>query len=79
MVSEMCSHTTYKGPCIRVTLFSFDRVMYKECGLVQPLLFYIQLYQVRMSVCMFQPAYLEANKNPPVSVVIVRFAFTVHQ
>jgi len=53
MEPAMCLHTTYKRSCIRIIMYSSDRVMYSECGLVQPFLFRIQLYQVRVSVCMF--------------------------
>jgi len=53
MESEMCLHTTYKRPCIRIILCSSDRIMYSECGLVQPFLFCIQLYQLSVSVCIF--------------------------
>jgi len=53
MESEMCLHNTYKISCIRIIMCSSDRVMYSECGLVQPFLFRIQLYQVRFSVFMF--------------------------
>jgi len=57
MESEMCLHTTYKRPCVRIIMCFSDRVMYSKCGLVQPFLFRIELYQVRVSVYMFEPAY----------------------
>jgi len=53
MESEMCLHTTYKRPCIRLIMYFSNKVMYSECDLVQPFLFHIQLYEVRVSVCMF--------------------------
>ena len=49
----MSFHTTYNSSCISIIMCSSDKVMYIECGLVQPFLFRIQLYQVRVLVCMF--------------------------
>jgi len=47
---EMLLHTTYKRPSIRIIRCTSNKVMYSECGLVQPFLFRIQLYQARVSV-----------------------------
>jgi len=64
MDSEMCLHTTYKKTSIHIIMCSSDTVMFSEFCLVQPFLFRIQLYQVRVSVCMFEPAYAGAVTNP---------------
>jgi len=51
MENEICVHTIHKWPCIRIIMCSSDKVIYSECGLLQPFLFRIQLYKVRVSVC----------------------------
>jgi len=52
-VRNVFTYYIRKRSCIRIIMCSSDRVMYSECGLVQPFLFRIQLYKVRVTVCMF--------------------------
>ena len=52
MESEMCLRTTYKKPCILFIRCISNKVMYSGCGLVQLFLFRLQLYQVRVPLCM---------------------------
>lgn len=45
--------TTYKTMCIRVIRSSLNKVMFSECGSVQPALLRIKLYKVKLVECMF--------------------------
>jgi len=56
MESEICLHTKYKRPCIRI-MCSSDRVIYSECGSVEPFLFRIgvipgKIFSVHVLTCL---------------------------